>query len=117
MQQVLYKEKKMSYDIKESYEFVDFLDNEYAVKVTKGKYENVLYKYNKVSFQEDDDGNETATISFDVTVLDGIVEPKNEEFDKLCGDILVDILRNALESGEYEIGGNTDTDSEKSTSE
>ena len=107
----------MTYNINEIYEFVDFLDDEYAVKVTKGKYEDVLYKYNNVSFREDSDGNETATLSFNVTVLDGIVEPKNEEFDKLCGDILVDILHNALDSGEYKIGGNSNTNSEESTPE
>ena len=76
-----------------------FIKNKYqemkCIGIRKGKFEGVVYKYGKVSLgEETKDGN--LPFRFEYDILDNNLIPR-EEFDddnffKLLGDILVDII-------------------------
>ena len=82
--------------IKDQYVFITNKDeNMQCIGIRKGKFEGVVYKYGKVSLgEETKDGN--LPFRFEYDILDNNIIPR-EEFDddnffKLLGDILVDII-------------------------
>ena len=82
--------------IKEQYVFITNKDeNMQCIGIRKGKFEGVVYKYGKVSLgEETKDGN--LPFRFEYDILDNNMIAR-EEFDddnffKLLGDILVDII-------------------------
>ena len=82
--------------IKDQYVFITNKDeNMQCIGIRKGKFEGVVYKYGKVSLgEENKDGN--LPFKFEYDILDNNMIPR-EEFDddnffKLLGDILVDII-------------------------
>ena len=65
------------------------------IGIRKGKFEGVVYKYGKVSLgEENKDGN--LPFKFEYDILDNNMIPReqfeDENFFKLIGDILVDII-------------------------
>ena len=63
------------------------------IGIRQGKFEGVVYRYNKISTKENTDG--TLTLKFEYDILDNNLIPReefNEEFFRLIGDILVDII-------------------------
>ena len=86
----------MKNTIKDQYVFITNKDeNMQCIGIRKGKFEGVVYKYGKVSLgKENKDGN--LPFKFEYDILDNNMIPR-EEFDdenffKLLGDILVDII-------------------------
>jgi len=82
--------------ISDQYVFITNKDeNMQCIGIRKGKFEGVVYKYGKVSLgEETKDGN--LPFRFEYDILDSNMIPR-EEFDddnffKLLGDILVDII-------------------------
>ena len=82
--------------IRDQYVFITNKDREMqCIGIRKGKFEGVVYKYGKVSLgEETKDGN--LRFRFEYDILDNNLIPR-EEFDddnffKLLGDILVDII-------------------------
>ena len=82
--------------IKDQYVYITNKDeNMQCIGIRKGKFEGVVYKYGKVSLgEETKDGN--LPFKFEYDILDNNMIPR-EEFDdenffKLLGDILVDII-------------------------
>ena len=82
--------------IRDQYVFITNKDeNMQCIGIRKGKFEGVVYKYGKVSLgEETKDGN--LPFRFEYDILDNDMIPR-EEFDdenffKLLGDILVDII-------------------------
>ena len=82
--------------IKDQYVFITNKDeNMQCIGIRKGKFEGVVYKYGKVSLgEETKDG--ILPFRFEYDILDNNMIPR-EEFDddnffKLLGDILVDII-------------------------
>ena len=82
--------------ISDQYVFITNKNEEMqCIGIRKGKYEGVVYKYGKVSLgEETKDGN--LPFRFEYDILDNNMIPR-EEFDddnffKLLGDILVDII-------------------------
>ena len=66
-----------------------------CIGIKKGKYAGVVYKYGKVSLgEETEDGKMPFKFEFDI--LDSNLIPREEfdgdEFPKLIGDILVDVI-------------------------
>ena len=60
-----------------------------------GKYHGVVYKYGKVSFakEEDENGNLPMQFQYDIVDNNGIQrEQFDDEFFKLIGDILVEVI-------------------------
>ena len=82
--------------IRDQYVFITNKDeNMQCIGIRKGKFEGVVYKYGKVSLgEETKDGH--LPFRFEYDILDNNMIPR-EEFDdenffKLLGDILVDII-------------------------
>ena len=82
--------------IKDQYVFITNKDeNMQCIGIRKGKFEGVVYKYGKVSLgEETKDGN--LPFKFEYDILDNNMIPRKEfdddNFFKLLGDILVDII-------------------------
>ena len=82
--------------IRDQYVFITNKDeNMQCIGIRKGKFEGVVYRYGKVALgEETKDGN--LPFKFEYDILDNNMIPR-EEFDdenffKLLGDILVDII-------------------------
>ena len=82
--------------IKDQYVFITNKDeNMQCIGIRKGKFEGVVYRYGKIALgEETKDGN--LPFRFEYDILDNNLIPR-EEFDddnffKLLGDILVDII-------------------------
>ena len=82
--------------ISDQYVFITNKDeNMQCIGIRKGKFEGVVYKYGKVSLgEENKDGN--LPFKFEYDILDNNMIPRkefdDENFFKLLGDILVDII-------------------------
>ena len=81
--------------IKDQYVFITNKNEDMqCIRIKKGKYHGVVYKYGKVTLgEENDDGN--LPFRFEYDILDNNLIPReefNEEFFRLIGDILVDII-------------------------
>ena len=66
-----------------------------CIGIKTGKYAGVVYKYGKVSLgEETDDGK--MPFKFEFSILDNNLIPRKEfdgdEFPRLIGDILVDVI-------------------------
>ena len=82
--------------IRDQYVFITNKDQEMqCIGIREGKFEGVVYKYGKVSLgEETKDGN--LPFRFEYDILDNNLIPREEfdddDFFKLLGDILVDII-------------------------
>ena len=81
--------------IKDQYVFITNKNEDMqCIGIKKAKYHGVVYKYGKVTLgEENDDGN--LPFRFEYDILDNNLIPReefNEEFFRLIGDILVDII-------------------------
>ena len=82
--------------IRDQYVFITNKNEEIQlIGIRKGKFEGVVYKYGKVSLgEENKDGN--LPFKFEYDILDNNMIPReqfeDENFFKLIGDILVDII-------------------------
>lgn len=73
---------------------------EARIKFKAGKFIGCVFSYGAVSFGEDD------TMNFEYDVHSGTPEPK-EEFEKVIGDLLVDMITNLLKQGGVVFKGGT----------
>ena len=82
--------------IKDQYVFITNKDeNMQCIGIRKGKFEGVVYRYGKIALGEETrDGN--LPFRFEYDILDNNMIPReesdDENFFKLLGDILVDII-------------------------
>ena len=89
-------------NIREMYTYAENKDKTWTgIGLTEkaGKYQGVVYRYGEVKIQEDEE-NDTASLQFDFDVLDSNGLPKemiNDDFFKIIGDILQNILREQIE--------------------
>lgn len=94
-------------NIKDMYTFVENKDKTWTgIGLTEkaGKYQGVVYKYGKVSVDENKN-NEDATLQFEWDMLDSNGLPKEmigEDFFQLIGDILQDIILEQLDKDELQ---------------
>ena len=97
-------------DIKSKYMFVSQVEDEWAsVCIKGGKFDGVIYNYGKVSVpkKENDDG--TLPFRFEYNIIDNVGisrEEFNEDFFRLIGDILVDIINEQIEEDNFEYTSN-----------
>ena len=69
--------------------------NQTLIGIKEGKFAGVVYKYGKVSFakEEDENGNLPMQFQYDIIDNNGIQrEQFDDEFFKLIGDILVEVI-------------------------
>ena len=82
------------------YSFVTKEGEDYtSIRISSGRFENVIYNYGKVSLPQEEDLNENGTMPFrfEYNIVDNAGIPReefDEEFFILIGDILVDIIDN-----------------------
>jgi len=99
-------------DLKDKYTFVSKVNDEWAsVCIKGGKFDGVIYKYGKVSIPEEENKNEEGTLpfQFEYDIIDnvGILrEEFNEDFFRLIGDILVDIIDEQIKEDNFEYNSN-----------
>lgn len=108
---------------KESYVFVEHKGEEdWYVKIKdEGPYKGIIYKYGRIEVKEDELQEQAhLTFQFDVTKIPEELHIDKEElqhdvtFMNMLGDILTNIIEDAMESGKYKLGKNdkpTDTES------
>jgi hypothetical protein len=94
-------------NIREKYTFVENKDRKWqGVGLTEksGFYQGVVYEYGKISVAENEENTE-ASLQFEYTVLDSNDLSQDyfgDEFFKLIGDILVDIMQQQIEQDELQ---------------
>ena len=96
----------MSKEIKEKYSVDNDIRNKYTfvtnknedmqcIGIKEGKYSGVVYKYGKVSFGEETEQGKMP-LKFEFDILDSNLIPREQfngdEWPKLIGDILVDVI-------------------------
>ena len=83
-------------DIKDSYVYVESKSQDQTcIGIKGGKFAGVVYKYGKVSLgkEEDENGNLPLQFQYDIVDNNGIPrEQFGDEFFKLIGDILVEVI-------------------------
>jgi len=77
-------------------------ENQWGVMLLSGKYEGLVYGYGNVRFLERD--GDDAVLQFEYNVLEKIdidvenlSEEDHEEFRKMIGDILVELIEDAVD--------------------
>ena len=70
-----------------------------CIGIKEGKFAGVVYKYGRVSFgkEEDENGNLPLQFQYDIVDNNGIPrEQFGDEFFKLIGDILVEVMEEQI---------------------
>jgi hypothetical protein len=94
-------------NIKEMYKFVENKEKTWTgIGLTEqaGKYQGVVYRYGKVSVKENKEKTE-ASLQFEWDMLDSNGLPKEmigDDFFKLIGDILQDIITEQLDKDDLQ---------------
>ena len=73
-----------------------------CIKLTEGKFKDIIYHYGKVGFAGEEDGQGKMPLKFDYTVLKNpydIDTLDNQEFIDYIGDILIEIMEEQLNNG------------------
>ena len=73
-----------------------------SIKLTEGKFKDVIYHYGKVGFAKEEDASGKLPMKFDYTVLkkpDNIDTLDNQEFIDYIGDILIELLEEQVNNG------------------
>ena len=74
-----------------------------SIKLTEGKFKDVIYHYGKVSFAPEENADGKLPMKFDYTVdknPNDIDLLDNQEFIDYIGDILLELLEDQLERGD-----------------
>lgn len=85
---------------------ITVIDEDTAIKILRGKYKDIVYKYEKMSIK--DDSPEMPILSFHYTILNtsnftDMQLRDDTRFHTLIGDIIVDLLLSkAVEREKYE---------------
>ena len=97
-------------NIKDKYTFVSKVDDKWAsVCIRGGKFDGVIYKYGKVSIPEEENEDGTLPFQFEYDIIDNVGisrEEFNEDFFRLIGDILVDIIDEQIKEDNFEYTSN-----------
>ena len=87
------------------YTFAQRQDDDYTcIKLTEGKYTEVIYKYGNVGFKEVED-SEKLSVIFDYNILRNPkdVDIDEQEFIDHIGDILIDLVEEQLATGKLDL--------------
>ena len=89
------KNKRYTYAQREGEEFS-------CIKLTEGKYKDVVYHYGKVGFAKNENKDGTLPMKFDYTIKqnpNNLDLNENVDFLNYIGDILIEILEQQLKDG------------------
>ena len=73
-----------------------------SIKITEGKFKDIIYHYGKVGFARDERPDGTLPMKFDYTVVknpNDVDTNENQEFIDYIGDILIELLEEQLKDG------------------
>ena len=78
------------------YTFVQKEEDDFScIKITEGKYKDIIFHYGKVGFAKDENPDGTLPMKFDYTVRQNPGElelDNNKEFINYIGDLLIELL-------------------------
>jgi hypothetical protein len=79
----------------------DFDQKHWYIRLEGGFYHGVVYKYESINLND-----ETESIDFDYEIIDWLDEDPHGEtrFNRMAGDILQLVLKDAFEAEDYIIG-------------
>ena len=90
----------MNREVKDKFVYVTTESQDQTlIGIKEGKFAGVVYKYGKVSFgkEEDENGNLPMHFQYDIVDNNGIPrEQFGDEFFKLIGDILVEVMEEQI---------------------
>lgn len=80
-------------------------DDQYAFCITKGKFEDVIYKYNRFGLIEPEATEEELKYRFEYDILEipeeirekKYADEEGKEFETLIGDILIEVISENIE--------------------
>ena len=73
-----------------------------CIKITEGKYKDIIFHYGKVGFGKDENPDGTLPMKFDYTVIknpNDMDTLDNKEFIDYIGDLLIVLLDEKIKSG------------------
>ena|SRR5210317_1148909 len=76
-----------------------------CIKLTEGIYEGIIYKYDRVSFEEKplDGGDIPLRFTYDIMANPNKEDIESEDFRNYIGDILIEIVDQQLQEGKIKI--------------
>jgi len=88
------------------YRLLPYSENVWSVLFLEGRYKDTIVLYGDVSITENPDNPDAGELHFDIELIENPMDLdiEHEGFKQYAGDVLVSILSNAFETGEYEIG-------------
>ena len=73
-----------------------------CIKITEGKFKDVIYHYGKVGFAKEENSEGQLPMKFDYNVIkkpNDVDTLDNQEFIDYIGDILIEVLEKQIENG------------------
>lgn len=73
-----------------------------CIKITEGKYKDIIFHYGKVGFGKEENPDGTLPMKFDYTVIknpNDMDTLDNKEFIDYIGDLLIELLDEKIKSG------------------
>lgn len=72
-----------------------------CLKLTEGKYKDIIYKYDKVKFapKENEKGEIPLKFTYDIYLNPNKVDVEDIEFRNYIGDILIELVEQQLKDG------------------
>ena len=88
------------------YRLLPYSDDVWSVLFLDGRYKDTIVLYGDVSITENPDDPDAGELNFEIELIENPMDLdiEHDGFKQYCGDVLVSILSNAFETGEYEIG-------------
>ncbi len=85
-------------------------DEQFAFVITKGKFKDVIYKYNRFGLIEPDKEAEELKYRFEYDILEipedirkkSYADTEGIEFEKLIGDILIEVIQENIDLNTHE---------------
>ena len=84
------------------YSFAQRDEDDYScIKLTEGKFSDIIYSYTKVRFasEENAQGKLPLKFTYDIKKNPNNMNTEDEEFRQYIGDILVEVIEKQLENG------------------
>ena len=84
------------------YVFAQRDEDDYScIKLTEGKFSDIIYSYTKVQFasEENAQGKLPLKFTYDIKKNPNNMNTEDEEFRQYIGDILVEVIEKQLENG------------------
>ena len=68
------------------------------IEITSGQFAGIIYRYGKISFKENDNGELNVTMDIEmITAPDGF-DQQDKDFTNVAGEIFVNIVENQVEA-------------------